>query len=61
MAHIKTTMLATITADERCAGCKRLFEHGEVMSAVEFDDGDPAGWFCSSCIENWNDTHGAEE
>ena len=58
MASVKLTMQATgiATAKESCTGCDRSFRRGETMSAVEYDNGDPAGWFCKSCIQNWNET-----
>lgn len=39
-----------------CAGCGRAFENREVMAGVEYDDRDPAGWFCCTCIETWKRT-----
>ena len=58
MARIVTTMQATgiVSAGEQCNGCGRLFIRGETMTAVEYDDGESAGWFCRRCIDNWNTT-----
>lgn len=58
MASVKLTMQAMggVVADERCTGCERRFNRGETMSAVEYNDGEPAGWFCQHCIANWNET-----
>ena len=33
--------------------CIRKFERGEVISAVEYHDGSPAGWHCQECINHW--------
>lgn len=51
MANIALVMQAT--GKERCQGCKNRFGRGEKMSAVEYDDGEPAGWFCGGCIKKW--------
>jgi len=26
------------------------------MAAVEYADGQPAGWFCDNCIDTWKTT-----
>jgi len=39
--------------NERCTGCNRLFGRGERMAAIEYEDGDGAGWFCDECIAEW--------
>lgn len=56
MAQIKCKMnaLALCISPEKCNGCRKQFARGETMSAVEYDDGEPAGWFCDECIKNWN-------
>lgn len=40
---------------EKCAGCFRDFVRGEQMNAVEYADGEPAGWHCGDCVATWND------
>lgn len=56
MAIIKCSMsaLGLIIAPEKCTGCEKQFSRGETMSAVEYDNDEPAGWFCNECIKNWN-------
>ena len=56
MAQIKCRMTSVGVVGEFCKGCQRAFNRGETMTAVEYDDGDPAGWFCQKCIDNWNIT-----
>ena len=54
MAHIVLQMSASgIYEAEVCAGCDRRFERGELMSAIEAEDEEPLGWYCSSCIQEW--------
>lgn len=53
MAHIKVKMPALGHTKERCTGCGRNFERGEQMSAVEYENGEPMGWFCDDCIADW--------
>lgn len=58
MAKVRLQMqaLANPICREICTGCDKEFDRGEMMSAVEYDDGEPAGWFCDACIRNWNET-----
>ena len=51
MAHIALQM--TAIADERCTGCGRPFERGETMHAIEYEDGEKAGWYCQTCVDYW--------
>jgi hypothetical protein len=54
MAHIALQMTATAGfADEHCTGCLRAFLRGETMNGVQYENDDPAGWFCDDCIESW--------
>lgn len=53
MATIASKMSALGNEPDGCTGCKVKFERGETMSAVEYENGDPAGWFCDSCIDKW--------
>ena len=55
MAEIKAQMTA-VGGYECCAGCCRQFARGEQMSADEYTDGEPAGWFCGKCIAQWCET-----
>lgn len=50
MAQITLTMQAHGVSAEKCDGCTRQFNRGETMSAVAYDDGDPAGWHCADCL-----------
>lgn len=54
MASVKLTMVAHGVAAEKCNGCERQFGRGEQMSAVEYSDGEPAGWFCAGCLAEWS-------
>jgi len=56
MAKIAATMASTGAAHEQCNGCGKQFERGEQMAAVEYADGQPAGWFCDNCIDTWKTT-----
>ncbi len=33
--------------------CNRPFVRGETISAVEYANGDPAGWHTQECIDYW--------
>ena len=55
MARVEMTMTA-LGCEPRCFGCGREWERGQVMTAVLYDDGEPAGWFCASCILEWGET-----
>jgi hypothetical protein len=56
MAEIALQMIAIGTANEECTGCETAFQRGEMMFAIKYDNGDPAGWFCPKCIKQWVDT-----
>ena len=43
-------------AAETCAGCGRDFSRGEMMTAVEADNGERAGWYCGDCVKKWKKT-----
>lgn len=54
MAHIVLEMTAMGgIADERCYACTVPFHRGETMHAVEYENGDRAGWICDACIISW--------
>ena len=55
MATIDVVMSA-IGCEPSCNGCGRAWERGEIMHAVLWHDGEPAGWYCGACIQRWNDT-----
>jgi hypothetical protein len=38
---------------ETCTACKRPFERGATMYAIEADDGTPLGWICQGCRDDW--------
>lgn len=50
MAEIKMTMQALGSEPQTC---HRPFVRGDTMTAVEFADGEPAGWHTGECIEYW--------
>ena len=50
---LQMTALANFVSPEECSGCDKIFARGEQMSAVESDDGEPMGWFCPECIDDW--------
>ena len=52
MAEIKATMTAKGTEPQTC---HRPFRHGEQMAAVEYANGEPAGWHTSECILHWKE------
>ncbi len=53
MAQIKTQMQAIGNEPQTCY---RPFERGEVMTAIEYDNGEPAGWHTNECVEHWKET-----
>jgi len=54
MAHIVMEMTAIgLFRSETCSGCDRAFGRGELMSAVEAEDGGRLGWFCRKCLASW--------
>jgi len=62
MARVATRMQALGNEPSGCAGCDRAFDRGSTMVAVEYDDGEPAGWFCATCIAEWKvDGHPPEK
>lgn len=50
MATINLTMQATGNEPQTC---NRPFVRGEAMMAIEYDDGEPAGWHTKECVEYW--------
>lgn len=38
---------------ETCAGCFKPFRRAERMNAMEYDNGDSAGWHCDDCVQLW--------
>ncbi len=50
MAKVTATMQALGNEPQTCL---RPFNRGEEMTAVEYDDGEPAGWHTAECIEYW--------
>ena len=50
MAEIKTTMIALGNEPQTCT---KSFKRGEAMHAVEYANGDKAGWHNQGCIEFW--------
>ncbi len=56
MASIAARMTALGAAHETCAGCDTRFPRGATMTAVAYDDGTPAGWFCDTCLRVWTET-----
>ncbi len=55
MAVIKTQMAAIGNEPQTCL---QPFKRGEVMYAVEYSNGDKAGWHTKECIEHWKETSG---
>ena len=53
MAHLAMTMTAHGVSAEKCAGCFRPFERAEVMYAMQYEDGEYAGWHCDGCRQLW--------
>jgi len=60
MAHVALTMTA-LGSEGPCQACRRPFERGETMYAIEAGDGDPLGWICDACRLEWiaNSNQGA--
>ena len=52
-ARIALRMSALGQPEETCATCDRRFRRGEEMTAVETDTGEPLGWHCRTCIDEW--------
>jgi hypothetical protein len=57
MARITLTMQSLGTAAEKCSGHGGAFDRGETMHAIEYDNGEKAGWFCTPCVDYWK-VHG---
>ena len=52
--------MATVKAQMQSFGnepqtCSRPFVRGETMIAVEYDDGQPAGWHTQGCVDHWTE------
>ncbi len=56
MARVTIKMVAHGISKEQCEGCGTRFQRGEQMSGVEYEGGDPAGWFCAACLTEWRKT-----
>ena len=56
MARPAAYMTSLGTEHERCDGCGNAIPRGVQMTAIELDNGDPAGWFCPACIDEWKRT-----
>lgn len=55
MAHIVMELTAIgIYESETCSFCDRPFLRGELISAVEAEDGAKLGWFCKQCLDEWH-------
>ena len=53
MATIVTTMQALGVTSEECNACGRSFRRAETMHAVVSKSGQPLGWYCGLCIDDW--------
>lgn len=51
---MQMTALA-IDCEETCAGCFRKFHRGERMTAMQYNNGDMAGWHCDECCRVWKE------
>jgi len=51
VAKIEAKMQSLGVEEASC--CGKTFDRGEEMSAVVSDNGEPLGWYCDQCIENW--------
>ena len=56
MASIETKMQAIGVEVSSC--CGKTFERGEQMNAVVSNSGEPLGWYCDECIEEWKKKNG---
>ncbi len=54
MAQVVCQIMAL--GSEACGACGKPVPRGVVMKAVEYDDGETAGWLCPSCIDTWKRT-----
>ncbi len=50
MAEVKLTMMAIGNEPQTCI---RPFERGEIMYAIEYDNGEAAGWHSKECVDYW--------
>lgn len=51
-------MMAKVTTQMSAIGnepktCLEPFARGEIMYAVEYDNGEPAGWHNKECLDYW--------
>lgn len=53
MARIEITMSALGNEPQTC---HRPFVRGETISAVVYDNGEPAGWHTADCVDYWKKT-----
>lgn len=51
--NIQMNALAVPGFEETCFGCSRAFRRAERMNAMQYSDGEPAGWHCDECVEIW--------
>jgi len=51
MAHVALQMTSSI--GEHCDGCGKPFARGQMMNAIEYENGNKAGWFCQACVDFW--------
>ena len=51
MAKVEVIMQAIGVEQSSC--CGKIFERGEQMNAVVSDNGEPLGWYCDQCIQEW--------
>lgn len=51
MAEVKMTMAAIGNEPKTCLG---KFKRGETMYAVEYANGDKAGWHNKECLDYWH-------
>lgn len=55
MAHIAVQMTAQ-GSEPPCSGCEKPWPRGSRMNAMEYGDGEKAGWHCDACVEVWRST-----
>lgn len=49
--EMKPVMKMSSMGVEFCGWCERKFERGESMTAIVYNDGESAGWWCDMCVE----------
>jgi len=56
MTDVVTTEIVAMTAhgvEGECPGCGKSHRRGDLMTAIPYRDGEPAGWFCPECVARW--------